>query len=130
MTKQTKQMREYLKQVRCMLPCAAAFKKQILVNLRNDISGYMQEHPDADMENLVEAFGTPEQIAEAYIDTLSTTELAMKIRKRTKLWRTILVVSGACVLACVLIWGCAVIAALQEVENRGALIIETQIVEG
>lgn len=130
MAKQTKQTREYLKQVRRALPCPAALKKQVLTGLGEDISRYIQEHPDADGQALAGVFGTPEQIAQTYIDTLSAEELAAVLRKRSKIWRAVIAIVGACALLCVLIWGCAVIAALREVQERGDLVIETQIVEG
>jgi len=120
MAKQTKQTRDYLKQVRRALPCSAVLKNQVLAGLDNDISRYKQEHPDVDAQTLAGVFGTPAQIAETYIDTLSASELATTLRKRSKLWRTVIAIVGACALLCVLIWGCAVIAAMREVQERGA----------
>lgn len=130
MAKHSKQMQKYLRQVKHALPCSGSLKKQILLGLGNDISLYLEEHPEADAESLAEVFGTPAQIAQTYIDELPATELMEKLHRRSKLWRTVIAVVGVCALVCVLLWGGAVLAALQEVENRGNLVIETQIVEG
>ena len=129
MAKQTKQTREYLKQVRRALPCPAALKKQVLTGLGEDISRYIQEHPDADGQALAGVFGTPEQIAQTYIDTLSAEELAAALRKRSKIWRAVIAIVGACALLCLLIWGWVAIAALREVQERGTPHYEIVIVE-
>lgn len=126
----SKALRNYLGQVERALPCANPLKKQIIAGLRNDVSLYLEEHPDTDGETLNKVFGTPAQIAQTYIDTLSAQELVENINRRTKLRRTVIAIVGACALVYVLLWGGTVLAALQEVENRGNLIIETQIVEG
>lgn len=130
MVKRNKQMQKYLRQVKRALPCSVTLKKQILEGLRNDVSIYMEEHPDTDGETLCKVFGTPAQIAQTYIDELPTTELMEKLRRRSKLWRAVIAILGVCALVCVLLWAGIVIAGLIEVQERSNPYYEIIIEEG
>jgi hypothetical protein len=130
MVKQSKALRRYLRQVKRALPCSNTLKKQVLTALCNDVSLYLEEHPDTNEDTLTKVFGVPAQIAQTYIDELPTTELMEKLHDRKKLRRAVIAIVGACALLCVLLWGGAVLAALREVQERTDPYYEIIIEEG
>ena len=79
-----KHLNKYCRSIRSWLPCSGKLKKQILEEIRSNISAYLEEAPSADYNALVQRFGSPQQIAATYVDELSTNELLhdLRIRKR------------------------------------------------
>ena len=50
--------------------------------LTNETSLFLQDHPEADYNAVVAHFGSPEDIAAAYIETMKTSEILKKLRIR------------------------------------------------
>ena len=73
MRKRQRQVNRYVRAVGSYLPCAGKHKKQLLTALRSEAESYCAETRDADLEA---RFGTPQQVAAAYVDAMSTQELA------------------------------------------------------
>lgn len=59
---------QYLHRVSDALPCDRREKARYLQDLRVSLERYAQEHPGASMTQLQAHFGTPEQIAEDYLN--------------------------------------------------------------
>ena len=72
MRKRQRQVNRYVRAVGSYLPCAGKHKKQLLTALRSEAEAYCAETRDADLEA---RFGTPQQVAAAYVDAMSTQEL-------------------------------------------------------
>ena len=54
-------------------------KAKILKTVKCDIEEFLEEHPDAAMEDLVKRFGIPEDYAKEYAFSLDSGELAQKL---------------------------------------------------
>ena len=79
MRKRQRQVNRYVRAVGSYLPCAGKHKKQLLTALRSEAEAYCAETRDADLEA---RFGTPQQVAAAYVDAMSTQELLAALRRR------------------------------------------------
>ena len=110
----------YLRRVRGMLPHSPK-KTRILEQIRNEISLYLKEHPEADYNAVVARFGEPESIAASYVEGMGAEEILRRFRIRK------LVVSAvAIVLSFILVtWSATVIWAIHsnETEREGYVIV-------
>lgn len=76
---------------------------------------YLIENPTADLQAIQQHFGTPQQIAAAYIEEISTPELMKKFNVR----KTVIAIICAAVALALLMW-CATLAAAL-IENHIAV---------
>ena len=121
MRKRQRQVNRYVRAVGSYLPCAEKHKKQLLTALRSEAEAYCAETRDADLEA---RFGTPQQVAAAYVDAMSTQELLAALRRRQVL--TILI---AAVLAALLLWVAALCVSLYDYHQAYYGWSETSIIE-
>ena len=76
-------IKEYIKSVKKQIVCPTAESRQMLRELQANVSDFAQENPDADMVQIVEQFGEPEEIAKAYLSDAEPNNIkkAINIRK-------------------------------------------------
>lgn len=70
---------DYLKQIGKKAPFA--FRKKLITELRQNISEYVDEHPNCSIEDVINHFGTPEQFADEYILAMDETARKEAIQK-------------------------------------------------
>lgn len=68
--------KKYLRAVRRQLPCGHREKRRYIVDLKLAVLPYMLLHPDATAEELCSRFGSPQSIADSYLSTADTSDLA------------------------------------------------------
>ena len=86
------QLYRYYRQVRSWLPCGWRTKNRMIRELSQSIRDFMEQNPQADMDAIKERFGTPQQIASAFVDTTDTGTLLKSLRIRRWAVSAILVV--------------------------------------
>lgn len=99
-----KELKTYYRQVATWLPCGGKLKKQLMANITATVDGYIADHPEADYAALQAHFGTPRQIASAFVDEMETSELLNTLRTRRK----IVTICLLCAAAIIAIWAIAV----------------------
>lgn len=75
-------VKRYLRVIKKLLPCDAAQKKRCLDGMEDSVRMYLQEHPDATIEELYSVFGTPDSIVENYLDTVDTAQISKRLSRR------------------------------------------------
>ena len=125
MTAQNITLKKYYRSIRRELLCPADTKKMILSQLHQNIAAFLEESPNADLSAIHAHFGTPRQIANAYLEELSAPELSRKLRLR----RRIIAVTLAALFSAVAIWGIGVGLALIDSHQTSNPTIETSITE-
>ena len=90
----------YLK-IHSNLPCSWRLTRKLLAQIKNSIRTYLQSHPHADMAEIRNQFGSPEEIAAACLAEMNQKELLKDLR----LMNRIVQVITAGVLAVVLMIG-------------------------
>lgn len=93
-----REIRRYCRAVGSYLPCSRQQKRDILTNLRQRLEDHLAQQPDGTPEEL---FGTPQQVAAAYVDDMDTHELLGKLRWRHR----VVTIALAGMLAALLLWG-------------------------
>lgn len=86
-----KELKQYYRQIQSWLPCGGKIKRQMMASITANIEGYLAEHPQTDFAALQSHFGTPQQIATAFVDGIETEELLKTLRIRRKVLRAIIV---------------------------------------
>lgn len=91
----------YIKNVEQQLPGKKAQKKAYLKKLSSDVAERLEEEPSLDSAALALAFGSPEELAADFMETLDAKEI-----KKAFTWKKLVLIG---VLAVVLIWLIAVV---------------------
>ncbi len=118
--------RRYLREVRSWLPCAGKMKKEVLGKIGGTVGDYLAENPNGDYAALVARFGTPQQIAAAYVDELETPELLNSLRIR----RQIVKIVSVTALVVIILWaGVVATSFAYNIINDNGFYVE-ELVEG
>lgn len=91
-----KQLRRYYWQIRRWLPCGHKQKNRCIRELSESINTFLQQESNADFQTVLARFGSPLQIASAYVDEMDTEKLLKRLQLRRRIMAVILVgvVSG------------------------------------
>ncbi|MBR3954537.1 MAG: hypothetical protein IKJ63_03575 [Clostridia bacterium] len=76
------EIKEYIKSVKKQIVCPTAESRQMLRELQANVSDFVQENPDADMVQIVEQFGEPEEIAKNYLADADPKRISKAINNR------------------------------------------------
>ena len=71
------EVRAYLRKIRKALPGSFNTKQAVASTLKSQIENYIEENPDATIDDVIERFGTPETIANEF----DVTEFGAEIKK-------------------------------------------------
>lgn len=99
---------KYYRSISKCLPVDKKHKKQTLEQIRHSVEDYRTKTPTADMQDLLEHFGTPQEIAASYVENMTTPEILKKFCVR----KTILLVVCAVAAVALLMWGTSLAVAL------------------
>lgn len=83
-------LRWYLREVRKKLIFAGKEKKRFLNDLRENVNLYLEEHPNAEKGDLLERFGSPQELSESFYRDAEIDEKVLLQRRR--FFRAILIV--------------------------------------
>ena len=97
-------LRSYFRSIRSYLSCPWKQKKQIIRELKTNVTAFLKENPKANFEVIASHFGSPQQIASTYLSDLTDAELLHKLQIRKKIFAII-----ACVMAAILVIWLAVV---------------------
>lgn len=126
MNKTDASLRRYLREVKSWLPCGGNLKRTILDKIRGTVMDYLTENPQGDYAALVARFGTPQQIAAAYVDELETPELLNSLRIR----RQIVKIVSVTALVVIILWaGVVATSFAYNIINDNGFYVE-ELVEG
>ena len=76
-------VKRYLRQVKSWLPC----RKKIIDEIKSNLLSFCVETSNSDYPSIVERFGTPQQIAAAYVDEQDTVTLLEDLRIKHKIMK-------------------------------------------
>lgn len=100
-----KELNQYYRQIKGWLPCGGKVKKTLMTNITATIEGYIADNPGIDFAAVQAHFGTPQQIAAAFVDEMGTEELLTALRLRRKIVKIVLGVA----IAALAIYGLALL---------------------
>ena len=92
-------LHRYIKEIRKNLPCPTEEEKRALDNLKESVSAYLFEYPEATAEDIAQRFGAPTQIADSFLDVEG---ISRSVKKHSRLQRTILGILAVAVLVAII----------------------------
>lgn len=95
-----KAARQYLREVKALLPGAGMQKKGIVNHIGTMVAEFLAENPEADYEAIVLRLGSPNQIAASCLEEMDTAEVMKKLHAKKR----IVCIVAAAALAVVLLW--------------------------
>lgn len=72
--------KKYCQSIRKCLVCPGYYKRRFLKELNNNLTVYSEDHPEASYSDIIEHFGSPEDVVASYLDTISPSELARRMK--------------------------------------------------
>ena len=78
-------IRSYIRSVTRLLPCSQKQKRAFKKQLDNDITNFLLDNSNTNIELITEHFGTPQQIASSYIHEMGSQELQQGLHIRKKI---------------------------------------------
>lgn len=114
-----KQLRKYYRDIKKALIGNAAKRRTLLMSLKMNVENYIAENSVTDMQEILEQFGTPEEVTEAYLEQFSEVELSKKAKK----FKYFYMIAVVLILGMILFF----IAFIHGLRNRYVVKIETQL---
>lgn len=105
-----KELKNYYSQISRLLLCGRKQKKDFLCQLEENVSEYLADTPDAAMEDIEKAFGTPESIGDSF--TVNTDSL--RLRKQIQIKKLLIVA----VIVALIIYALFVLLSLIDVHTE------------
>lgn len=121
-----KELKQYYRDISKHLPVGRKQKQQILLTITQSVEDYLAVHPLADFQAVQAHFGSPQKIAAAYIENMTTPEILKKFRFR----KTIIIVVCSVAAVALLMWAAVVGSALMnELNQDGGFVVVEPVVE-
>lgn len=105
--------RQYMQEIKVMLPGGGKQKKAILNRIRTTVEEYLMENPSAIYEEIVSRLGSPNQIAASCLEEMDTVEVMKQLRIKKKV--VCIVTASAFVI--VMLWAGSVAMATEELSD-------------
>ncbi len=93
-----KERKKYIQEIKRNLVCNKEQRKKFLASFSDNMDEYLNNNPDADFAQLQKDLGTPEEIANAFLENAS----ASNVKKRMSFVKWIIVGVAVIVLAVIL----------------------------
>lgn len=77
--------KQYLLEVKRLLPCSSSEKKRCIVELEADVSAFLKNYPNATLEDLYTSLGSPESIAESFMARIDPKQLSRRLSVSRKI---------------------------------------------
>lgn len=114
-----RERKQYLNQIKKLLVCKGNQRKQFLNSFEDNMDEYLRDNPDADFTQLEKDMGTPQEIANAFLEN----EEASKIKKRMNFKKWII----AAIIIIILMVATMIVLALIDAHNAHHGYIEHSI---
>lgn len=98
--KLTSKLKQYYKQINSYIPRKYPHRKEFISSIHEDISSYVSEHPDISYEDIIEHFGTPEEMTLSFAESLSLEDIVSTSHKQRRIH--VIFISIVIVFLCVL----------------------------
>lgn len=85
-----KERRKYLKEIQELLVCSAKERRRFIKEFESNIDDYISDDPEASIEDLRNAMGSPQEIAEGFIANVSPKDVV----KRTSFSKAMIVIAS------------------------------------
>ena len=89
-----KERNQYINQIKKLLFCSSKERKKFLKEFNDNIDDFLKDNSEASIDELQEAMGTPQEIADGFLGNADT----KAIKKRTSIVRVLIIIGSAALL--------------------------------
>jgi len=82
-----KERNQYINQIKKLLFCSSKERKKFFKEFNDNIDDFLKDNPEASIDELQKAMGTPQEIADGFLSNTSTKD----IKKRTSIVRVLII---------------------------------------
>ena len=127
MRKRNPDVRKYIRRIKQELPAMNREGKQMQRMLRQNVYAYAEEEPDVSYAQLVARFGSPEEIAAAYLSEQNSGTVKEAVRVRKKILTIVLAVA----IFIVLLWSAYMVYVYKTIKEiaGGTIVVGEVIIE-
>lgn len=115
-----KELKKYINQVKGYMLCDGGTKRKCINDLKSEIQDYIDTQGTQNIEKIKARFGTPEQIAKAFLMEMDV----KKVKKKLDIRRAVIAVA----LSIVLIWGIGVTIAVVDAVEDGSGSFDKEVI--
>ena len=77
-----KEIKKYIKYVKKIIPFYSKDKKEFLKLLTQKIIEFSNTHPNFTYQNIIDEFGSPNEVAGSYIESLENDDIIKQLNKK------------------------------------------------
>ena len=93
-----KQLKQYLKEIRLLLPIYGRDERKFIKDLKESMTEFAEQNPDCTWEELINHFEEPQDAVYNYTTSLDQTQLCKRISLRKTIAKAIIVITIAVVV--------------------------------
>ena len=127
MKKINRQLRRYYWQIRRWLPCGHKQKNRYIREHSESINTFLQQESNADFQTILARFGSPLQIASAYVDEMDTEKLLKHLQIRRRIVAIVLACALSGFIATLIALG--ILLEMTEDMTNGYAVIEIEVTD-
>lgn len=105
--------RRYLRAVRQLLPGSRKMKNEIMALICSSVDDYLEQSPDADIDQITDRFGAPQSVAVACLDNVDTKILLKDLHVRRRIVAAVM----AILLTMLILWSGVIVWAIIKENN-------------
>lgn len=87
-----KEIKHYFRQIKLLLPIMGKKERRFLKDFRSSVEDFLEKNPGSDIADVVERFGSPDDVMHDYISSLDQEQLCRNIHFRHLLRNAIIVI--------------------------------------
>ena len=100
-----KDIRKYKRTTKRLLVCPRDYRQQFLNDMERDLCQFMEENPSAGYSDIVAYFGTPEELAQTYLDNIPQEELIKyKYKKKYQIALSLTILITVCFIISIFLY--------------------------
>lgn len=94
------EVKKYIKQLSRAIPHGLSDRKRLLTDIEKNLHRHIQENPSASWEEIIEEFGTADEVAESLIRVSSKSDVLTAVQGRKQRYRILWLLCGVFVVIC------------------------------
>ena len=92
-------IKHYFREIRLLIPVSSKGAKKFLQDFRSSVEEYAENHPECSAEEIIERFGSPEDVAYEYVSSVDAEEICRRITISRYIKRAVGVIVVVAVIA-------------------------------
>lgn len=94
-----KELKQYFKHIKLLLPLRRKKEKQFLKELQTSITDFINLNPDCSFADICSHFGKPQEVVKDYLSTMDSADLCKQVCVRKRIKHAAVIILSLCLIA-------------------------------